>query len=92
MKIFQESPNYFYHFLKLDLSFLSDVLGYRTSVILEKVHLEKAHDFLQKRIVLLLKSAKLSAVASTAIPLELQSYNSNTNISSCHLLFMTSVN
>lgn len=77
MKIFQESPNYFFQFLKSDLDFLSDVLGYRTSVRLEQVHVIKSRDFLQERIVSMLQSINLEQLLNDEIPYHLKNYNSN---------------
>lgn len=76
MKIFEESPNYFYQFLKLDLSFLSDVLGCRTSVKLEQVHIEKSQHFLHEKIASLIEKVNYTDIMNTQIPPMLQNFNS----------------
>jgi len=46
-QLFQESPNYFCHFLKSDFSLLSEILTERTNLKLETIQVQNGMDFMR---------------------------------------------
>lgn len=72
MKIFYDSPNYYYRFLQSDLSFLTEVLSGRTSARLEKIMIEKSCQLLQEVVFSALQSTTPEAFESLEIPPKLK--------------------
>lgn len=72
MKMFYASPNYYYKFLKSDLSFLADVLINRTSAKLEKIQVEKSCQLLQEVVYGVIASTAAEVFEQTEVPKQLQ--------------------